>query len=76
MARTKDADGSFYGGYEPAIPESRLEDNHATKNGGPELAEIAGGIKGSYGGKDMATPECYYEANHSSVAGKIDKADE
>lgn len=76
MPKTGDASSSYVGGFEPSFPEANLEDNHATKSGGPELAEVASGVKGSYGGPGSAIPSCSYGSNHSSVGGKIDKADE
>lgn len=77
MPRINDTSDAFdYAGYEPALPENNLEANHATKSGGPELAEVSQGLKGSYGGKDSALPTCYYEDNHASVGGKIDKLED
>ncbi len=79
MARINDAGSPFaYAGMEPATPEANLEANHATKNGGPELSEVASGLKGSYGGQDSALPDCGYgSGNHAAVyGGKITSADE
>lgn len=79
MPKGNDSPGpSFIGGFESSVPENHLEDNHATKSGGPELAEASTGIRGSYGGRDSSLPTCYYEDNHSKAAGggSIPKADE
>lgn len=75
MAKRTDAGDFNYAGFESSLPENSLEANHASPQGGAELAGPAGDIAGGYGGMRPATPYCGYDENHASVNAKIEKAD-